>query len=287
MGRPLAPPPVFDDASPWGRYVPSLGMGMLLAVSHALPGWLRRLTLVVRRPIKYGVHTPLDVNIWGLQLRLLPRGNMSEQKLLFAPQFFDPEELAQLRERLPAEGCFVDIGANAGVYSLWAHHCMQGRGRIISVEPDPEMRRRLAFNLASNQIGDIEVCPVALSDHAGSAELQVNLAQRGENTLVAAEAQRAGGERQAVTVELDTLLHLLQARGVTRVHALKIDIEGHEPPVLRHFLENAPATLWPDLVITEFKAETAPMIEALFTTRGYRRRTTTRLNFIFERMPPG
>lgn len=278
-------PLAFDDEAPWGRYAPGALAATLLALSHRVPHGLRRAVLLLRRPIKYRVHQPLDVTIWGLKLRLLPRGNMSEQKLLFAPQLFDRDELALLAERLPRGGCFVDVGANAGVYSFWAQRCVGPEGRILAVEPDPEMRRRLAFNIASNALDQIEVCPVALSDHAGSAELQVNLAQRGENTLVAAEAARAGGVRESITVPLDTLLNLLQSRGITRVHALKIDIEGHEPPVLSHFLQHAPPSLWPDLVVTEFKVETAPAIEAMFTERGYRRRSRTQLNFIFERPP--
>ena len=42
--------------------------------------------------------------------------------------------------RAPRFGDRVDIGANAGIYSFWAHRCMGGNGRILAVEPDPEMR---------------------------------------------------------------------------------------------------------------------------------------------------
>jgi FkbM family methyltransferase len=282
---PTPPPPAFDDASPWGRYAPRAGVRALLALAHAVPPPLARLVLLLRRPVKYGVHTPLDVTVWGLKLRLLPRGNMSEQKLLFAPQLFDRTELALLRGTLRPGGCFVDIGANAGVYSFWARRCMGASGRVLAVEPDPEMRRRMAFNVAGNALPGIEVAPLALSDHAGEAELWVDPGQRGQNTLEAGEAARAGGARHKVKVALATLPELLRERGIERVDALKIDIEGHEPPVLRHFFDHAPPALWPALVITEFKPATAAGIEALFTARGYRRRTTTDLNFVFERPP--
>lgn len=283
MGRPTAAVPDFDDRSPWGTYAPAAGIAAALKLSHSLPPALAALSKLLRRPVKYGVTTPLDLQVWGLKLRLLPRGNMSEQKLYTAPQLFDREELALLQARLKPGGVFVDVGANAGVYSFWAHRCMQGRGRILAVEPDPEMGRRLAFNARQNGLTDIELCPVALSDHEGTAELQVNPRQRGLNTLDTGEAQRAGGERQALTVPLSTLLALLQSRGIGRVDVLKIDIEGHEPPVLRHFLTHAPESLWPGAVISEFKDQTAADILGLFEARGYRRRETTRLNFILER----
>lgn len=283
MGRPKAAVPDFDDQRPWGAYPPSAGVGAALALAHTLPPALSALTKLLRRPVKYGVTTPLDLEVWGLKLRLLPRGNMSEQKLYTAPQLFDRDEFALLQRRLKPGGVFVDIGANAGIYSFWAHRCMQGRGRILAVEPDPEMRRRLLFNAATNGLSDIDLCPVALSDHEGTAELQVNPRQRGQNTLDVGEAQRAGGERQSLTVPLTTLLALLQSKGVDHVDVLKIDIEGHEPPVLRHFLTHAPESMWPAAVISEFKDQTAGDILDLLAERGYQRRETTKLNFILER----
>jgi len=275
--------PDFDSDSPWGTYRPAPGIAALLAVAHALPLALSRLAKLLRRPVKHGVATPLDLEIWGLKLRLLPRGNMSEQKLYTAPKAFDPEELGLLRRRLQPGGVFVDVGANAGIYSFWAHGCMRGHGRILAVEPDPEMRRRLAFNVGTNALTDIEICPVALSDREGSAELQVKPSQRGENTLELGEAQRAGGDRRSLTVPVTTLLALLQSRGLAKIDVLKIDIEGHEPTVLRHFLAHAPETMLPLAVVSEFKDRTAQDILRLFAERGYRQRETTRLNFILER----
>ena len=275
--------PPFDDQLPWGRYAPAPWHALLLAASQRVPRVLRRLVFLLRRPIKYGVHHALDVTVWNLRLRLLPRGNMSEIKLLFAPQLFDRDELALLGACLPAGGVFVDVGANAGVYTFWALHCVQSSGRVIAVEPDPEMRRRLAFNLRSNSADNVEICPVALSDADGEGELLINPSQRGENTLAHDEARRAGGERVVHRVPLRTLVGLLAERGVERVDALKIDIEGHEPAVLGHFFAHAPRTLWPRLAITEYKPSTAAAIETLFASCGYRRVLSNGLNLAFRR----
>jgi FkbM family methyltransferase len=281
-----APLPVFDTSRPWGAYAPKSWQRALLRACHTLPGnWpaAHRLVFALRKPIKYGAGLPLDVVIWGHRLRLLPRGNMSEIKLLFAPQFFDRAELALLAEQLPAGGTFIDIGANVGVFSFWAARCVGPGGRILAVEPDPEMRRRLEFNLHTNACSQVEVCPLALSDRQGEGELLVNPAQRGENTLAHAEAAAAGGERVVQRVPLDTLVHLLASRGVTSIDALKIDIEGYEPVVLGHFFVHAPRELWPRLAITEYKRETAPVIEELFVANGYRRVLFTGLNLAYAR----
>lgn len=283
MGRPTAPVPDFDDQRPWGAYPPSAGVAAALALSHRMPAALSALTKLLRRPVKYGWATPLDLEIWGLKLRLLPRGNMSEQKLYTSPRLFDRDEFALLAQRLKPGGVFVDVGANAGIYSFWAHCCMQGAGRIVAVEPDPEMRRRLTFNMRSNGITDIDLCPVALSDHEGTAELHVDPTQRGTNTLDAVEAERAGVPRKLLNVPVTTLLALLQGQHIARVDVLKIDIEGHEEPVLLHFFSHAPETLWPATLIIEIKEPATNRTLELLRRCGYQIIVRNGLNAALER----
>ncbi|MDA8646659.1 FkbM family methyltransferase [Porticoccaceae bacterium] len=282
MGKPKAGVPNFSFHKPWSTYAPSTINAALLKIAHRVPVSMAFLTKPLRRPIKYYLTTPIDLTIWGFKLRLLPRGNMSEQKLYTAPQLFDREELSALKRCLSPGSVFIDVGANIGIYSYWAHKCMQGNGSIIAVEPDSEMRQRLAFNATNNNMTNIEISPVALSDREATAEFYINSNQRGENTLDAEEAARAGGTRSTQTVQLMPLITLIEKYKLRKIDALKIDIEGHEPTVLKHFLTNAPQSLWPKLVISEFKHQTAKDILELFKERGYRQRTTTKLNFILE-----
>ena len=282
MGKPKAKVPDFSFHQPWSTYAPSTINATLLKVAHRVPPSMAFLTKPLRRPVKYHLTTPLDLTIWDFKLRLLPRGNMSEQKLYTAPQLFDREELSALERCLKPGSVFIDAGANIGIYSYWAYKCMQGNGTIIAVEPDPEMRQRLTFNATNNSMNIIQVSPVALSDRESTAEFYINSDQRGENTLDAEEAARAGGVCSTQTVQLMPLLTLIEKYKLRKIDALKIDIEGHEPTVLKHFLTEAPQSLWPKLVISEFKHQTAKDILELFKERGYRQRTTTKLNFILE-----
>jgi FkbM family methyltransferase len=286
---PAQPPqPLFDTQQPWGRFAPRRAHATLIALAHALPATLPRLARLVpalRRPVKYGVHSALDVTVWGLRLRLAPRGNIAEGKLLFAPQYFDAPEREFLARVLRPGGCFVDIGANVGAYTFWARNCVGAAGRIVAVEPDPEMRARLEFNLRSNGLDNVSVVPQALSDRQGEAVLYVNPAQRGENTIAPAQAQAAGGARVAQTVALDTLVHALQSRGVEAVDALKIDIEGHEMPVLEHFFAHAPPSLWPRALLAEHQHDAAAPLHRLLAGHGFTPAMNTRQNTGWERRP--
>lgn len=277
------PTPEFDDVRAWGFYAPSGTLALRLAVMHQLPSLLAPFGKLLRRPIKYKLTTPLDLEIWGLKLRLLPRGNMSEQKILTAPHLFDKEELLAIERHLSPGSVFVDVGANAGIYSFWANRCMAGTGRILAFEPDPEMLRRLKFNIKMNFIEAITIMPFAVSDHEGIANLQVNPAQRGTNTLEESEVVREGGVRQALAVKVMPLLRGLELSKIVKIDVLKLDIEGHEPVAMRHFFSNAPASMLPGAVITEYKPETERDIIDLMSSYGYTSRKTTKLNYIFER----
>jgi methyltransferase, FkbM family len=254
-----------------------------LTISRHVPSSLAALTRGLRRPIKYRLMNPLDIEVWGLKLRLLPRGNMSEEKLYTAPQLFDPDEFELMRRVLKGGSIFVDVGANAGIYSFWASRCMDGQGRIIAIEPDPEMARRIRFNVATNKLGCIELSEVGLSDHEGTAMLRVNPQQRGTNSLDSSACRESSEGTVRTEVPVVTLVHVLQSRGVSSIDMLKIDIEGHEEVVLSHFFRNAPETQWPKLIISEFKHTGEDRVVTLLSRHGYRQRQTTRLNIILER----
>lgn len=291
MSTPRKPAPDFDDIQPWGAYAPTGAVRRRIAWCRRLnPAWplSYRLALLLRHGIKHGADSPLDIELWGLRLRLLPRGNRSEVQLLFNPQFFDPEERQWLAGRLRPGATFLDIGANAGGYSLFLRSRFGADLRILAVEPDPEMQRRLAWNLASNRIDNVEVCPFALSDHDGEMRLTLDTAQRGKNQLDDAgldegAPEAAGTTADTVVVPVTTLTTVLRTRRIDRVDAIKIDIEGHEQRVLEHFFEHAPVPVWPGAVVIEHKPDTAGPLRALFERHGYRIAQRTRNNWMLER----
>jgi len=277
-----------DHTSAWGAFAPTPWRRASLRAAHAVPAdWplAERIVKVLRRPIKYGGQACYDVVVWGWKLRLCRHGNRTEIKLLYAPQLWDAEERRFLAGQLGVGSVFVDIGANAGAYTYWAARCMQGRGRILAFEPDDEMRSRLNFNLQQNAVQGVEVHAVALSDHQGTADFYIDREQRGRNTLETAASAEAG--REVRRVELDTLHARLTASQVSRVDGLKIDIEGHELPVLKHFFAHAPVDMWPRVVLAEYTHDTDDAIAGLLNSVGYRTVLQTALNRAYERPAGG
>lgn len=270
----------FDSSNPWGFH----------ALKGTLSGWLRLCQLIsnwsgfgrvafwLRHPLKHQLNGPVDAEIWGLKMRLMPRGNLSESRMLFLPGLFDRHERRFMRDHLKPGAVFFDIGANAGAYSFWAFSCLKIECSIYSVEPDPELQRRIKFNAAINDASSLTVIPNALSDKAGEMKLVFGKRNRGQNSL-----KNASVDASAITVRVNTLDVLVRELDLTKIDALKIDIEGHEYRVMRHFFDHADKALWPKWIICETCTEKqAEEMGSLLDSIGYNRICTGKMNDIFE-----
>lgn len=256
-----------DFERPWGRYRPTGMASLLLRASHALPAdseWGYRLSKLLRAPLKRGAQQPYDVEINGLRLRLVNSGNYCETRLLFGPQFYDVEELQWLEQQLRNGGTFLDVGSNAGLYSLHLAGRLRERIAVHAIEPDPEMYQRMRFNAEANGL-TIALTAAALSDFEGSGALTIDARQRGQNAL--SDAQQADGQ---ISVDVRTLRSICAAACITEITALKIDVEGHEHRVLDCFFAEAPATLWPRALLIERVHDQDGLVERIIRDRGYR-----------------
>lgn len=266
----------------WGAHAPTGLAGWVIRICHALPGTSRiwyRLTRLLRGPIKRAPVRPFDVNALGMELRLLNRGNFCEMTALYAPQFYDVPELDWLAAQLADGGTFVDIGGNIGLYSLAMAHRLGSRISIHTVEPDAELSARMRFNAEHNGLS-INLAPVALSDHEGIATLKIDARQRGQNSL---QDGTANGQADTREVPVTTLLALCRSRDITRIRAMKIDVEGHEPRILGHFFDNAPETLWPEALLIEHVHDDNRLMQRLIGALGYVEQGHTSRNLLLSR----
>lgn len=121
----------------------------------------------------------------------------------------------------------ADIGANLGEYALVAAHAVGPAGRVIAVEPNPEVRARLAWNVQLNALTNVIIVPAALSDANGSAELHVPDGDWGLGTL---DPHGAGDVFSVPTRMLDDVMAEWALPGLD---VIKIDVEGHEVRVFQ------------------------------------------------------
>lgn len=232
-----------------------------------------RLCRAARRFAWGAVDGPQDTTVEGVRFRLYPLDNRSERSLLFQPRFFDPVERAAIVRTIRQGGVFIDAGANAGGYALTVARAVPA-ARVIAVEPDPVMMRRLRANLDLNPDLKVELAPFALSGHAGGAVLRTDSGNRGENSLLR-------GDGPGIKVETETLLTCLDRFGVERPDALKMDLEGAEAEVLEAFLATTPRRRWPRLLVLETHRSDEAAVR-LATGAGYGILARTRMNIVLS-----
>jgi len=198
---------------------------------------------------------------------------------------YDREELEFIVGACEGDGHFLDIGANQGFYTMFVAS-RRPRTRILSFEPDVYSLEKLRRNIAANRFESVTVCPYALSDTEERRVLHLDQGRnRGASSLLASQTpDTADGSR--VEVPCVTLLQALREHGVERVSALKIDVEGAEYAVLRSFLENAPADLYPGAVVVEALGDRIERVGGspvqLLFEHGYRLVNHNRFNFMMR-----
>jgi FkbM family methyltransferase len=272
----------YDD-TPFGGRAPGALLDRLIGLTRDCgPGWLgKRMAFLLRRLAINRLSGPVDVHTLGVNMRLYPFNNVCEKRLLFTPQYFDAREREILAERLNDDFVFVDIGANVGGYSLFVAALAGPKARVLAVEPQPEIHRRLCYNIAQNPMATVTPIACALADRDGEIEFYLSPDNEGQASVKDTPGEFA---TRRLRVPALTFLSLLTEKGLDHVDAIKIDVEGAEDMVLEPFFRDAPQDLWPRLIIIEessgrWEVDLLGHIEAL----GYRRLETTHMNIVYER----
>jgi FkbM family methyltransferase len=126
----------------------------------------------------------------------------------------------------------LDVGANTGVYSLAAKAINPG-AKVYGFEPVPRVFEKYRQNCRLNDY-DIVAEQLALSDRDGTATL---FDLPGEHVMAATldplTYPETASRRVGVEVRAQTLATYVAARHLDRIDLIKLDVEGHEPAVLR------------------------------------------------------
>ncbi|HEV2556998.1 MAG TPA: FkbM family methyltransferase [Microvirga sp.] len=272
-----------NDPEPFGSHTPTGFARWAIERTRAMPDrWAgRRLAYFLRHLAVQSLDgQPLDVETLGARMRLYPYNNVCEKRILFTPQFFDPQERAILEERIGERFTFVDIGANVGAYALFVAARAGATGRVLAVEPQPDIFDRLTYNIGQNPFGTVKAVACAIADKTGELTLFLDPSNNGESSVKVVSSSPTG----AVRVPAVTLLDLFKQESITHVDAVKLDVEGAEDLILDPFFRNAPRSLHPTLLVLEDARNQWQIdLPALLERQGYRLLAQTRLNLVYEK----
>lgn len=127
----------------------------------------------------------------------------------------------------------VDVGANIGEMTFHFARSVGSQGRVFAFEPIPFLADAVARTAAINGMTQVTVANAAVSSQAGTLHIE---AEYDKNNIVDSGGSRVTVEATnksvpVATVVLDDWL-LPQLGEDESISLLKIDVEGHELPVL-------------------------------------------------------
>jgi len=146
------------------------------------------------------------------------------------------QELTDMLEEIEHSDVFFDIGANTGLYTLFAAKRRQSAD-VVAFEPYPPNLRLLKRDIDRNALENIDVREVALSDSEGKVEFS----QPDEE-----DAGYGSGSIESSTDNSSTIVNvsarsgdeLISQNEIPTPTIVKIDVEGAEPLVVDG-MENA------------------------------------------------
>ena len=174
-----------------------------------------------------------------------------------------------LATHLNPGGCFFDVGAHVGLYSLIASRLVGTRGNVVAFEPDPRNSQLLREHATRNGLCNISVAEVAawrsngkLFFLRGGRKLTGNSSRRG--TVVEAPSPDTIGD--VITIQAVSLDQFAE-RGYSPT-LIKIDVEGAECEVLKG-AERLLAEMKPTLICEVHHAQAATFIAEFLAARHY------------------
>lgn len=152
---------------------------------------------------------------WRRRYRILKRLGESRPDVQLAVSLCDPNRVS------------LDIGADVGEFTIAMLRSSQS---VIAFEPRPAQARDLAAMFKAVGAA-VRVEAVALSDQVGVATMRLVESEPGRSTIDTDNvlSDVSGGRVQSIDVPVKRLDDL----NLDNVGLIKIDVEGHEPAVLR------------------------------------------------------
>jgi FkbM family methyltransferase len=265
--------------APFGALAPNAAQAVVISLAQrtrlkrgAFRPMLSRLVNLLRAG-------PLDVEYQGASFRFHHQASATERGALFNPDY-NLEELEFLRAHTPSGGVFVDVGANVGTYAMVLARHVGANGSVIAIEPHPVTFARLSFNNAASGFTQVNLVAAA----AGPADGELMIETDGDN-LGASHIVTGAAARDAIRVPSWRLQRILEEAGVSKIDALKIDVEGFEDRVLTGFFKEARPTLWPCAVVIEHLSRGQWLEDCIadMRARGYAESGKTRSNTLLLR----
>lgn len=146
---------------------------------------------------------------------------------------FEPESTAVVNKLVKIGDVVLDVGANIGYYTVIMSKLVGPQGKVLCFEPTDHFGKVLKKNLEYNNILNVELIALGLSNKEQRMDIQIGASSASLHSL------EKNDNSHSESIKLVTLDGFIEKHPLDRIDFVKIDIDGHEPL----FLEGAWKTL--------------------------------------------
>lgn len=187
----------------------------------------------------FGIHTRIfkpynlfkgvvcQATIYNLKLNL-QIDDWIQENIFFLGEY-EKAELLTLSTLLKKDDVLLDIGANIGLYSLYASKIIGDNGKIISFEPFEQNFQSFTKNISLNSFTNIQVEKKAVGAENGTINLYYNQDEKNLGMVSTQSIENSISEKVLI-ISID---QFLEASKTKKIDFVKIDIEGHEFKALK------------------------------------------------------
>ncbi|MFQ3597207.1 MAG: FkbM family methyltransferase [Chloroherpetonaceae bacterium] len=185
----------------------------------------------------------------GIRMDLELNEYVQSQLYLFGN--FEPATVKVLKRLLKSGDMVLDIGANVGYIALEMAKCVGASGKVFAFEPDAKNFALLKRNLELNPDCNIEPIALAVSDTNAPLRLYKSIIDFNDSAHSTLPSEKHSVD--FIEIPTTTIDDFVQSRGVQKLNAIKIDIEGAEMSAFRGMRQTL--SRFRPIVISELCAE--------------------------------
>ncbi len=164
----------------------------------------------------------------GQEIKLAVNDDVGQE--ILRSGFAELESVSALPKLVKAGNVFFDLGAHVGQFTLLASGLVGPNGAVHSFEPDPLTFEWLSENVKRNNLTNVSVNRLAISDRSGDRELFLGRANNIGTGSFAPPSSALGTVVKVPTISIDEYCAVM---GMARIDFMKIDVEGAEIEVLK------------------------------------------------------
>jgi FkbM family methyltransferase len=158
---------------------------------------------------------------------------ISRSLLLYAQRELDHKFM--LEEIVTPGMNIFDIGANIGYYVIMERKLLGAHGSVTAIEPSPRNTDLLKKNMSLNNINDVSVYTMAISDTVEKKDFYL-AKQTNLNTFHATGSGKTHLSGQVISVDTMTVPGLSKKINV-KPDLIRMDVEGHEVEVINGMID--------------------------------------------------